>query len=103
MAYVPVPKDLSKVKTKVALNLTHLKCNIDWLGWERLSREKGHFVFINKKLMGHRIHEESTTTDIIKNNIRTVEDAEMFSKFWPKRIVKILNKFYIKSEQSNNV
>ena len=82
---------------------SHMKCNIDWLGWERVSREKGHFVFINKKLMGHRIHEESTTTDIIKNNIRTVEDAEMFSKFWPKGIVKILNKFYIKSEQSNKL
>lgn len=82
---------------------SHMKCNVDWLGWERLSREKGHFVFIRKCLMGHRIHNESTTTDIIKDNIRTVEDRDMFSKFWPKWIVKILNRFYIKSEKSNRI
>lgn len=82
---------------------SHMKCNVDWLGWERLSREKGHFVFIKKCLMGHRIHDESTTTDIIKDNIRTQEDREMFSKFWPMCIVKILNRFYIKSEKSNKI
>ena len=82
---------------------SHMKCNVDWLGWERLSREKGYFIFVNKYLMGHRIHEDSTTTDIIKDNIRTIEDREMFSKFWPQCIVNILNRFYIKSEKSNRV
>ena len=82
---------------------SHMKCNVDWLGWERLSRGKGNFIYINKRLMGHRIHEESTTTDIIKDNIRTVEDREMFSKFWPQWIVKILNRFYIRSEKSNRI
>lgn len=80
-----------------------MKCNVDWLGWERLSREKGNYIYINKRLMGHRIHEESTTTDIIKDNIRTVEDREMFSKFWPQWLVKILNRLYIKSEKSNRI
>lgn len=82
---------------------SHMKCNVDWLGWERLSREKGNYIYINKRLMGHRIHEESTTTDIIKDNIRTVEDREMFSKFWPQWLVKILNRLYIKSEKSNRI
>ena len=76
--------------------------NMDWLAWERLSKEKGNFIYIDKKLMGHRVHEESTTTKIIKEGNRTNEDYEMFIKFWPKLIAKKLTKFYKKSEESNN-
>ena len=32
-----------------------LKCDVDWLAWERVSKEKGRFIFVNKPLMGHRI------------------------------------------------
>ena len=53
--------------------------------------------------MGHRISEESTTTDIIKNGIRTKEDYEIYCKFWPKIIAKILTKVYKNSEKSNNI
>lgn len=77
--------------------------NMDWLAWERLSKENGSFIYINKKLMGHRVHEESTTTKIIEEGNRTNEDYEMFVKFWPKWIAKILNKFYKNSEKSNKV
>lgn len=80
-----------------------MKCDIDWYAWERLSKEKGRFVYIKECLMGHRVHEESTTTEIISNNIRTKEDLIMFKKFWPKPIASLLNKFYVKSENSNKV
>ena len=53
--------------------------------------------------MGHRVHEESTTTEIIHDHVRTKEDLEMFKRFWPKCIAKIINKFYVKSEKNNNV
>ncbi|MDH6367894.1 MULTISPECIES: glycosyltransferase family 2 protein [unclassified Breznakia] len=78
------------------------KANIDWYAWEILSKRKGRFVYINNKLMGHRIHVESTTTEIINDNVRTKEDYDMFLKFWPKSIAKFLNKFYVKAEESNN-
>ena len=78
-----------------------MKCDIDWLAWERLSKEKGYFYYINKPLMGHRIYNESTTSSVIKDNGRTKEDYEMFKKFWPKFIAKKLTKFYQKSEKSN--
>lgn len=78
-----------------------LKCNIDWYCWEKLSKKKGYFIFIPKKLMGHRIHEESTTTEIIGERIRTKEDYLMLCKFWPKKIAKFINKFYVKAENSN--
>lgn len=79
------------------------KCNVDWNAWEKLSKEKGSFNFINKKLVGHTISEETTTTKIIESGIRTKEDLEIFQRFWPKAIAKLINKFYIKSEKSNEV
>ena len=79
------------------------KCNVDWFAWEKLSKLKGRFVFCSKKLMGHRISEESTTTDIIKQGIRTKEDYEIYCKFWPKFLAKMLAKLYKNSEKSNNI
>jgi len=78
------------------------KCNVDWAAWEKLSREKGDFVYINKYLMGHRIHENSTTTEIIKDNIRTKEDYQILCKFWPKWFAKIIAKIYKNSEKNNS-
>ncbi len=79
-----------------------LKCNIDWYAWEKLSREKGYFYFINKPLMGHRIYSESTTSEVLKDNGRTIEDYRILCKFWPKWIAKIIAKVYANSEKSNN-
>ncbi|MBO6195675.1 MAG: glycosyltransferase [Bacilli bacterium] len=80
-----------------------LTCNIDWNAWEKLSLKKGSFSFINKKLMGHKISEETTTTEIINSGVRTKEDYELFLRFWPKWIAKLLNKFYKNAEKSNKV
>lgn len=88
------PKDVFK---------SHFKCNCDWHAWEKLSKRKGAFTFISEPLMGHRISEESTTTDIINQGIRTKEDYEIFRRFWPTPIAKVLTKFYQKSEKSNSL
>lgn len=77
-------------------------CDIDWYAWEKLSKKHGKFTYISKRLMGHRIHEESTTTEIISERIRTKEDLIMYKKFWPDFIANILNKLYVKSEASNS-
>lgn len=77
--------------------------NIDWQQWEILSRKKGSFVYNCHPLMCHRIHQESTTTEIIGESKRTVEDYDMFCKFWPKPIAKIIAKVYSGSEKSNTV
>ena len=53
--------------------------------------------------MGHRISESSTTTDIIREGIRTKEDYDMYLKFWPKWIAGILTKTYKNSEKSNEL
>lgn len=77
--------------------------NIDWQQWEIQSRKKGSFVYNKKPLMCHRIHEESTTSEIIGDNLRTKEDYDMFLKFWPRSIAKLISKVYSKSEKSNNI
>lgn len=68
----------------------------------KLSLKDGKFTFVNNPLMGHRVHEESTTTEIINDRIRTKEDLVMFQKFWPKFISNLINKFYVKAENSNS-
>ena len=81
----------------------HMKCDVDWNAWEIASKIKGRFVFINQPLMGHRIHEESTTTEIIEDNNRSKEDYEIFRRFWISPIAKLLTKLYSNSEKSNEV
>ena len=88
------PKDIFKSK---------FKCNVDWHAWETLSRHQGSFTYVNQPLMGHRISEDSTTTNIINQGIRTKEDYEIFRRFWSKPIAKLLTKLYQKSEKSNSL
>lgn len=79
------------------------KSNVDWQTWERISKFKGEFVYLPEILMYHRIHEESTTSELIGESIRWKEDYEMFCRFWPKAIAKSLVKIYKKSEKSNDI
>lgn len=88
------PKDIFK---------SDYKCNVDWFAWEKLSKLDKRFIYITNKLMGHRISTESTTTDIINNGIRTKEDYDIYCKFWPNFIAKILTGLYKNSEKSNNI
>ncbi len=92
-----------KKKCPKEIFASEMKCDIDWLAWEKLSKLNGKFIYVSKYLMGHRIHEESTTTEIIKENVRTKEDYLMFKKFWPAWFAKRINKFYCKSEKNNSI
>lgn len=88
------PKDIFK---------SDYKCDVDWHAWEKLSHLKKAFTFISEPLMGHRISKTSTTTAIINQGLRIKEDYEIFKRFWPKPIAKILTKLYKKSEKSNSI
>lgn len=79
------------------------KSNIDWLAWEELSKKRGAFVYDPRPLMSHRIHEGSTTTELIEGDSRWREDYAMFRRFWPKWAADILIRFYRKSEKSNRL
>lgn len=81
----------------------HYRACEDWEAWEKISRIKGDFLYFPKLLMGHRIHNESETTAAIGDNKRTKEEFEMFCKFWPKSIARIILKQYSKSQKFNQL
>lgn len=79
------------------------KSDLDWEAWEKLSRYRGEFIYCTKLCMYHRIHDGSTTSQIIDNEGRGKEDYEMFCKFWPKKIARVLEKIYSNGEKSNSL
>ena len=79
------------------------RSDLDWQAWEAISRYEGSFVYCPEILMSHRIHEDSATTAIIADNDRTREDFEMYCKFWPVWIAKILEHYYRNSEKQNEL
>ena len=75
----------------------------DWEAWERISRMEGTFVFEPRLLMGHRIHEASTTTELIADQTRTKEEMSIFRRFWPEWAARRLESWYRKGQDSNKV
>ncbi len=81
----------------------HFRSCEDWEAWEKLSRYKGSFIYCKKILVYHRIHEDSETTAIIQDNGRSAEEYEMYRKFWPALIAKLLVKVYARGQKSNGI
>ena len=81
----------------------NMKSNIDWQAWEEISRMKGEFAYISHPCMEHRIHQDSTTSELLEIDGRQEEDLYIFKKFWPEWIAKIIEYFYKNGEKSNRV
>lgn len=77
--------------------------SLDYLELVSLAKDSGAFLYINKPLMGHRIHEESATTQNIADSSRRREDLQIFEMLWPRWIAHLIAHFYAKSEESNKV
>lgn len=76
------------------------KASMDWDLWERLSKEKGSFVYINKVLLYHRMDENNQTVKLLKTtNARYNDELEIYKRFWPAPIAKLLMKAYSKSNK----
>lgn len=78
-----------------------LTINMDWDMWLDLAERDGAFSFVPDKLMGHRIHSESATTEGLSENRRQVEDIELFQRVWPDVFVKLIVRLYSLSYLSN--
>ena len=76
---------------------------VDWEAWLRLMRRDGEFLYIDKPLMGHRVHENSTTTKTIADNSRYNEELAIFRQLWPERFAKWMIKRYHKACDSNEL
>lgn len=80
------------------------KADLDWQAWERYSRLEGAFCYVKKPIMGHRVHAESETSQVIgEGDGRRAEDYNMYRKFWPKWMADLLIHFYAKGQDSNRL
>lgn len=75
--------------------------NVDWEAWEKLSKKKGAFIYVERCLMLHRIYQESTTSQCIQDQSRNEEDYNIFCRFWPTPIARLLTKLYKYGEKNN--
>lgn len=94
---------LVKKNLQLPVFQNNMKSNIDWQAWESISKQKGEFVYVAKPSIKHRIHQESTTSELLKMNGRREEDLYMYRKFWPEWMARLIEKFYQNSEKSNTI
>lgn len=78
-----------------------LKVALDWDAWYRISDLPFSIVYLKKKLLAHRIHAESETTNMISQDIRGKEDNLMFTKIWGSVIGALIAKIYRLSYKLN--
>ena len=70
---------------------------LDWQAITEIAKLKGKFIYITKPLFYYRISDEAESYSAIKHGVRYEEDFEMFCKFWPKCIAKLILFFYKRS------
>lgn len=76
---------------------------LDWYAWYQLASRKGSFVYINKNLMNHRIHQESETTAKLSDGIRKQEELQMFRMMWGKRMAAFISWVYTMGHADNKI
>lgn len=80
---------------------TTYRNSCDYKTWVNLAMKQGRFVYVPKKLIGHRIYAESATSRNLSENVRKKEDLEILSELWPVPFAKVINHIYASSEKSN--
>ena len=82
---------------------THHRDSCDYKTWVDLAFLEGRFVYVNRKLIGHRIYAESATSRNLGEGIRWGENEEILTLLWPEPIARFVNSVYSKSEKSNDL
>ena len=67
---------------------------LDWDTLTRLADQDGRFICVERPLLYYRIHEANATKACMKDERRSREETEMFSRFWPNPVVKGIMHFY---------
>ena len=76
---------------------SRLKFALDWEFFWKMAGKPGRFYYESRPKGFFRIHEGATTSGFTADHRRSAEEAEMFSHFWPRPIVRLLMRFYSKS------
>lgn len=77
--------------------------SFDWDAWVRLADLKGEFLCVRKPLLGHRIYENSGTTEFIVNNMRAEDELRILKKMWPEKFAVWYQKKYSAAYASNEL
>ena len=76
------------------------KASMDWDLWERLSKERGSFLYVPKVLLYHRMNDDNQSSKLFKGlNPRYMEELEIFNRFWPKAVSRMIMILYSKAEK----
>lgn len=79
------------------------KCALDWVTWLKLAKEKGSFTYINKRLVQHRIHQDSETTISLNSGVRKEEELKIFKSIWGSSMAKCLSFLYSIGHKDNDI
>lgn len=74
---------------------------LDWFAWHQLSKREGAFIYINKKLMRHRIHPVSETALQINKGIRKQEEMKLLELMWGKTLARLIAPVYALGHKEN--
>ena len=75
--------------------------SLDWNAWLEMTKKKGSFCYCRKKLIKHRIHENTQTTEGISDGKRFKEDLKILRKMWPDSAAALILKLYSISYRTN--
>ncbi|MCF3111539.1 glycosyltransferase [Niabella sp. CC-SYL272] len=78
-------------------------CVLDWVAWLTLAKQEGAFIFINKRLVQHRIHIDSETTNQIKIGKRQQEEQAVLQSVWGQTLGGLIAKLYSRGLSDNKV
>ena len=67
---------------------------LDWDCLDRLACEKGRFICEERPLLFYRVHGGAATKACMEDDRRGREEREMFSRYWPERVVRLLMRGY---------
>lgn len=71
---------------------------MDWDLWQRLIKQKGSFVYIDKILLYHRMNEDNQTNHLLRtSNERYENEYAILCRMWPKAVAKFILYFYQKA------
>lgn len=78
-------------------------CILDWYAWYEIAQKKGAFIFINKRLMKHRVHQDSETSNQIKIGKRREEEETMLTLIWGNFLGKAIARIYQLGQLENKI
>ena len=70
---------------------------LDWENMVKLAEREGRWICEERPLLYYRVHDGAATKACMEDHRREAEEREMFRRFWPEPVVRLLMKEYGKA------